>query len=278
MSLPLLWHNWLLPRLRLGPRGRTAANAVFATACAAAFGIRETDYDLHAAPHHAGGYRDSVPTRPIGEARLGSLGVGPCGLPDRRVSRGAGCSARVGNEVVARHRAGRVAHRGLCWGGASLVAVAVGYGTALAIPPVRTRLAEFATRATEVDLAEWVVVHIPIGTVYSEELIFRGVLDPLLDEEFGPLGIWLGATAFGLWHIGPARAAGDSVLATIAATASAGLILGLLRRRTGSAIAPALLHLAVNAGGAIAPRIALRAIRTGRAGTDTLDVRRDPCG
>ena len=196
MGIPLLWNNWLLPFLRLGPRGRSAANAAFATAYAAAFRTRRPRDE-----------RDSD-------------------------------SGTVGYVLF--------------------TAVCLGYCTALAIPSLRTRLSEFADRAPEVGLVEWAGVHIPIGTVYSEELIFRGTLDPLLDETFEMYGIWLGATAFGLWHVGPARAAGDNVPATVSATALAGLILGGLRRRTGSVIAPALLHLAVNAGGAIAPRIARR--------------------
>ena len=105
-------------------------------------------------------------------------------------------------------------------------------------------------------MAEWVTIHIPLGTVYSEETIFRGTLDPLLDEVAGPVGKWCGALIFGLWHIHPARAAGDSVAATLAATAVGGLIFSWLRRRTGSATAPALAHLALNAGGALAPRVA----------------------
>lgn len=107
--------------------------------------------------------------------------------------------------------------------------------------------------------AEWVAVHIPIGTVYSEELVFRATLDPLLDKTFGTrVGALLGAATFGLWHIAPARAAGDSVPATIAATSVGGFVLGRLRRRAESATAPAFLHLAVNAGGAAASRLARR--------------------
>ncbi len=102
-------------------------------------------------------------------------------------------------------------------------------------------------------------MHIPLGTVYSEELVFRGTLDPLLDHVFGPrTGALLGAAAFGLWHIAPARAVGDSVPATVAVTTAGGLVFGRLRRRTAGTVAPALLHLAMNAGGAIAPRLARR--------------------
>ncbi|MFD0361650.1 CPBP family intramembrane glutamic endopeptidase [Nocardia sp. GCM10030253] len=195
MTAPLIWSNWLLPRLGLDMRGRTAANAGFATGYALVFD---------------------------GRANWSSV-------------------------------------RGLRYGLASASVVVAGYSAAVAIPEVRRRLRQFADRGPDVTPAEWIVVHIPIGTVYSEELIFRGTLDPLLDNTFGSrAGILLGASTFGLWHIQPARAAGDSVPATVAATALGGLVLGMLRRRTDSATAPALLHLAINAGGALAPRLAVR--------------------
>jgi membrane protease YdiL (CAAX protease family) len=188
VAAPLVWSNWLLPRLGLDTRGRTAADAGFASGYALVFG----------------------------------------------------------------GRANWVSARGLRYGLVSASVVIAGYGAAVAIPGVRSRLRELADRGPDVTLAEWVVVHIPIGTVYSEELIFRATLDPLLDNAFGPRsGGLLGAATFGLWHIQSARAAGDSVPASIAATAVGGLVFGWLRRRADSSTAPALLHLAINCGGAI---------------------------
>jgi uncharacterized protein len=188
VGVPLLWSNLLLPGLRLGIRGRTAANAGFATGYAVAFGGR---------PNWWSGR----------------------GLRDGLVAAGL---------------------------------VTAGYGAALAIPSVRSKLGAFTDRGSAAPPAEWIAVHIPIGTVYSEELIFRGILDPLLDSAFGARsGALLGAATFGLWHIRPARAAGDSVPASIAATAAGGLVFGWLRRRADSSTAPALLHLAINCGGAI---------------------------
>lgn len=133
-----------------------------------------------------------------------------------------------------------------------------GYGVALAVPGIRERLAEIADRAPEVSDAEWVSVHIPLGTVYSEEMIFRATLRPLLEDTAGRAGKWLSAAVFGLWHIQPARAAGDPVPGAVAATAAAGYLFDDLGRRTGSTTAPALLHLAINAGGALAPPLARR--------------------
>ncbi|WP_245663681.1 CPBP family intramembrane glutamic endopeptidase [Nocardia arthritidis] len=195
MAFPLIWSNVVLPRLGLGIRGRTAANAGFATAYA----------------------------------------------------------------LASRAEPGRGSWRDVRCGLLATSGVVVGYGAALAVPSLRWRLAELAERGPDVSTAEWAAVHIPLGTVYSEELVFRGTLDPLLDHVFGPrTGALLGAATFGLWHIAPARAVGDSVPATVAVTAAGGLVFGRLRRRTAGTVAPALLHLAMNAGGAIAPCLARR--------------------
>ncbi|MFC9892709.1 CPBP family intramembrane glutamic endopeptidase [Nocardia sp. NPDC127579] len=202
VGVPLLWHNWLLPRLALRLRGRTAANAVFATGYALLF---------DGAPHW-------------------------------------------------------FSARGLRLGMLSVLPVAAGYAAAVAIPELRRGVLELADAEPEVPVAEWAGIHIPIGTVYSEELVFRGTLDPLLDKEFGPCaGTVLGAAAFGLWHIHPARAGADSVAGTVAVTALGGLVFGWLRRRTGSATAPALHHWALNAGGVLAARLARRCEAVGAA-------------
>ncbi|QIS08546.1 CPBP family intramembrane glutamic endopeptidase [Nocardia arthritidis] len=193
IGLPLIWSDAVLPRLGLGIRGRTVANAGFATGYSLVFGGRPNWLS-------AKGFR---------------YGLG----------------------------AGSV--------------IAAGYAVALAVPSMRKRLRGFGDRAPEVSVAEWVGVHIPVGTVYSEEMVFRATLDPLLDNTFGEsAGSVLGSVVFGFWHIHPARAAGDSVPVAVAATTVGGLVLGWLRRRTGSALAPALLHLAVNVGGAVAPQVA----------------------
>ncbi|MEU8897865.1 CPBP family intramembrane glutamic endopeptidase [Nocardia sp. NPDC048505] len=195
IGVPLLWSNVLLPRLNAGLRGRTTANAGFATGYALVF---------RGAPHWF-------------SARGVRIGLG------------------------------------------AVLPVAAGYAAAVAIPALRERLIELADHEPEVPASEWVSVHIPIGTVYTEELVFRGTLEPLLDNTFGPrTGALLGAATFGLWHIHPARTAGDSVPGTVAITALGGLVFGRLRRHTGSATAPALLHWALNAGGVLAPRLARR--------------------
>ncbi|WP_228538895.1 CPBP family intramembrane glutamic endopeptidase [Nocardia sp. XZ_19_385] len=184
-----------MPGLRLNLRGRTAANAAFATGYALVF---------HGAPQW-------------------------------------------------------LSARGLRVGLASAGVAAAGYGVALSVPALRAKLIEFADQEPEVSPIEWAAVHIPIGTAYSEELIFRGTLEPLLANTFGPrTGPMLGALTFGLWHIHPARTAGDSVPGTVALTTLGGLAFSWLRRRGGSTTAPFLHHWALNAGGVLAPRLARR--------------------
>lgn len=146
--------------------------------------------------------------------------------------------------------------RGLRWGVGSSVVVLAGYGAVLAIAPLRKIPAEIAVRVPETSTVEWIALHVPVGTVLAEEAIFRATLDPLLAETTGPPAALLGALDFGLWHIHPARSAGDSVAVTVAATTVAGLIFGELRRRADSATAPALLHLTINAGAAVLPLLA----------------------
>ncbi|WP_246023641.1 CPBP family intramembrane glutamic endopeptidase [Nocardia yunnanensis] len=146
--------------------------------------------------------------------------------------------------------------RGLRTGAIAAGVVLSGYAAALAIPATRRHLALLEDRGPAVHPVEWTALHIPGGTVLTEELVYRSTLTPLLERTAGPAGTGLGALVFGLSHIHPARAAADPVAATVALTTVAGLIFDRLRRHTGSATAPALLHLALNAGGALAPRLA----------------------
>lgn len=138
---------------------------------------------------------------------------------------------------------------GLRLGGvAASVAAAVGVSPAL--EPVRTSMRE---RDIGLHPAVWLGLHIPVGTVWSEELAFRGVLQPMATEAFGRgLGGVVQAVAFGLAHIRPARAAGDSILGTVLVTGMFGWLLGWLRERSGSVAAPMLTHLALNEAGAVA--------------------------
>ncbi|WP_040794341.1 CPBP family intramembrane glutamic endopeptidase [Nocardia higoensis] len=141
---------------------------------------------------------------------------------------------------------------GVGLGFAASSVVATGAAAALAVAPLREALLRTPARVPEVPPVEWIAVHIPFGTVLPEELVFRAALDPLLAELTGPRpALVLGAVAFGLWHVHPARAAGDPVLPTVVATTAAGVLFVLLNRRARSTTAPALLHFTVNAAGAV---------------------------
>lgn len=102
----------------------------------------------------------------------------------------------------------------------------------------------------------------PLGTAVFEEVAFRGVLAPLLaagrDHSNGDLA---SATIFALWHLVPTHHAliinrvGSSprtrLFGTLLGAAAAGVAgygLSWIRRRTGSLLAPWLIHSSINAG------------------------------
>ncbi|MEK8072924.1 CPBP family intramembrane glutamic endopeptidase [Rhodococcoides navarretei] len=172
-------------------------------------------------------------------------------LPSTRLdARGravANASFAVGVAALSRTSAEALGLRnvavGLKWGAAASAIPVFGAAVVAAIPALRRRV-----RPSEDDLAEWVLFRIPVGTVLTEELLFRGVLDaasPVLSPIF-----------FGLWHIHPARSAGDSVVGTVVATTAAGVVFSWLRSRSGSVLAPALLHYFLNASGAVLAHLA----------------------
>ncbi|WP_315901371.1 CPBP family intramembrane glutamic endopeptidase [Rhodococcus sp. BP22] len=127
---------------------------------------------------------------------------------------------------------------GLAWGTAVGAVPVVGAVVIAAQPSWLERV-----RPSENDLAEWILFRIPFGTVVCEELVFRSVFDAVAPA-LSPMFI-------GLWHIRPARTAGDSVVGTVVFTAAAGVMFSWLRRRSGSILAPALMHLSVNVSGAV---------------------------
>lgn len=162
---------------------------------------------------------------------------------------------------------------GLRWGGAAFVLVGAGYAVALALPAVRPLLADARVAGAGAgEIAGTVFVRIPLGTVLWEEVAFRGVLFAALTRVLPvrPATV-LAAVVFGLWHIRPtlggldANGLVDGPLARTAAvalgcagTAAAGVLFSWLRLRSGSLLAPALLHLATNSLGTLAAVVAHR--------------------
>jgi membrane protease YdiL (CAAX protease family) len=122
------------------------------------------------------------------------------------------------------------------------------------------------------EIAARVLVRIPVGTVLWEEVAFRGVLLAALLRVTSPRAAVVTSSAvFGLWHVRPtvgAVAANDlpggpvALAAAVAlgclATAAAGVLFVALRQRSGSLLAPVLLHLATNTLGLLAAAAAHR--------------------
>lgn len=140
--------------------------------------------------------------------------------------------------------------RGVGLGLPIATAVSAAVGTSTLAPPVRGGM---AARELPDSVPEWLLAHIPLGTVWSEEVAYRGALGTMAADALGArAGRVLQATAFGLSHVPDARAAGQPVLGTVLVTGVAGWCFGWLYDRTGSLAAPMLAHLAVNEAGAVA--------------------------
>lgn len=139
---------------------------------------------------------------------------------------------------------------GLRLGAAAAGAAAAGVAATTAVPAVRTAMRQ---RELPHAPADWLLLRIPVGTVWPEEAVFRAALGGVGSDAFGPVGgRALQAVAFGLSHIVDARAAGGPVIGTVLVTGAAGWALGWLAQRSGSLAAPMLTHLVINEVGAIA--------------------------
>lgn len=154
--------------------------------------------------------------------------------------------------------------KGVRYGAFAVGAVAVVVGTAglLGFDPTGS-----VDDRSAIDLSEMlfqVFVEIPIATVLLEELAFRGVVAGLFERVVSPRWalLWT-AMAFGCWHVSPhdvtstARVGG--ALATIAGTAVAGAVFHLMKRRSGSLVAPMLAHWGTNGVALAVSWLAVRA-------------------
>ena len=139
---------------------------------------------------------------------------------------------------------------GLRLGLALATPVTLGVAAATALPPVRVAMAE---RELPDAAARWLLLRIPLGTVWAEEAAYRAALGTVATEAFGPTGgRLLQSAAFGLSHIADARATGEPVIGTVVVTGAAGWLFARLFERSGSRAAPILAHLAINEAGAVA--------------------------
>lgn len=156
--------------------------------------------------------------------------------------------------------------RGAGYAACAVALVAAVYAVAAALPLTRTAFLDTRYQMALGQALFTALVSIPFGTVLLEEIAFRGVLQGLVTRHRGRVwGLSLSAVLFGGWHVLPSlnlsRAnpavsgiAGSGqaaqvavVLAAVVFTAGAGVLLGELRRRSGSLVAAAGLHWAVNA-------------------------------
>lgn len=120
---------------------------------------------------------------------------------------------------------------------------------------LRDKRAPAATRPEKIRRA---LIRFPVGTALFEEVAFRGVLPALLANETRS-GDILAAGMFAIWHLIPthhvlrvngiAQRPRSRMLGTLAGSAASGLagyVLSRVRRKTGSILAPWLIHSAVN--------------------------------
>jgi hypothetical protein len=123
-----------------------------------------------------------------------------------------------------------------------------------------------------------VALRFPLGTALFEEVAFRGVLPALLRRTQGPIRAdTLSAAAFGLWHLIPTgralsgnplaqdmatRELSGAIVAGSLAAGASGLAFSWMRQRTGSLLAPWLVHSSFNILSFLAGVIALRLART----------------
>lgn len=157
--------------------------------------------------------------------------------------------------------------------GASTLVAGVGFlALSALLPALASRLDD--GRIPDVALGNAVrraLIRFPLGTALFEEVVFRGVLPPLLAPGFEQSGDRRAALAFGLWHLIPTHhvfsvnelATGRArrfvgTLVGSAAAGVAGYFLARLRRRTGSILAPWSVHAVVNAASYIGVVLARR--------------------
>ena len=166
------------------------------------------------------------------------------------------------------HEVGFVEWRqGLRWGAGTAGGVTALYLCGLALPATRELFDD--DRASE-ELSRLLFdafVAVPLGTVVLEEVAFRGVVPALFESRWGPrAGVGGAAALFGLWHVLPSWTLGSAnagvrtavegpsgrlltVAGSVLGTAAAGVAFSWLRRRSGSLLAPVILHTSTNSLG-----------------------------
>lgn len=139
---------------------------------------------------------------------------------------------------------------GLRYGFGAAAAVALGVVATTPLPPVRAAMSQ---RDLPRPTWRWLLLDIPVATVWTEEVIYRAALGSVCAKAFGPVvGRLLQSALFGLSHISNARSTGEPVIGTVLLTGAAGWMFAWLYQRSGSLAAPILAHLTINEAGAVA--------------------------
>ncbi|HEY3871674.1 MAG TPA: CPBP family intramembrane glutamic endopeptidase [Actinocrinis sp.] len=161
---------------------------------------------------------------------------------------------------------------GARWALALIGIVAAVYLVGGALPFTRELFADRRTSGLSgLQVANQMLLQVPIGTVLQEETAFRGVLLALLLRRYSRVrAVVVSSVLFGLWHVLPSLhlstdkpaftrlfgsgAVGAAVvdLGAVLFTAAAGAVLCELRGRSRSLLAPMGLHWATNALGYLA--------------------------
>ena len=160
---------------------------------------------------------------------------------------------------------------GMLWAAAIIGIVALVLAAGAALPATREAFRDSRYHLGWAQALRTAFVLIPVGTVLVEEVAFRGVLWGLLRRTHGTVvATAVSSALFGLWHILPSmgltasspaigsavgrgRSAQEAtVVGTVLFTALSGVIFCELRRRSGSVLASAGLHWAVNGLGVLA--------------------------
>jgi len=166
----------------------------------------------------------------------------------------------------------RKVQSGLRWGGAASALLLSIYLVGLAVPFTNGLFQDSRANISLGALAWETLIMVPLGTVLMEEIAFRGVLPAmfrkrLLGHANGALRAdILAALLFGLWHVLPAWNVNKvnpvfrdllpgpvgqvvAVAAGVLGTGLAGMGLSWLRNRSGSLMAPVLMHCSSNSLG-----------------------------
>jgi membrane protease YdiL (CAAX protease family) len=158
--------------------------------------------------------------------------------------------------------------RGARWGLAvTLVGLGV-YLAALATPGLEELFNDRRVDGGLPRLFYEVFIRIPLGTVLLEEVAFRGALPAVFEKHWSRFrAVVVSSILFGLWHVLPSLSLADvnpvfegllgtglagklgGVAIAVVGTFLIGLWLCFLRYRSGSILAPLIVHTASNTGG-----------------------------